>query len=618
MPKIADGFVNELKSRVDIYDVVNPYVQLKKSGSSWVGLSPFSQEKTPSFYVHPDKGFFKCFSSGEGGDIISFIQKVEHLEFQEALEFLADRFNFPIRYSDSPSSPEQKVSKSLRSELFEIHQLAQKWFEEKLREKNTEAGAALKYWTDERGFSMETAEEFGIGYAPTDRFSLGNYLEKKNFSITTLQKSGLFREGKNGKLGGSTFTGRLMVPISDKIGRTCAFTARKLAHTPEWGDRKSPKYVNSPETPIFEKGKLLFNLHLANKEIDENSEFILVEGQLDAIRCWSEGFRTVVAPQGTAFKEEQSLLLSRSRPKGVVCLLDGDEAGKKAALSYVSTFLKTGLEARFAQLPTGSDPDQILAQEGAPALQALLDQALPMIEFVIRQKIPSGQIPSPKQKQSICDWIFEPLMEVESLIVTEGYLEQISRLLTVPIDALKTDFARFRKNRRPAYLGAPTKENLSAQASDRLTIVEDDLLLVLLHDDRLASPLAQVLDLSWVDLCSISGRILAKILAETLADGPLSEAQIRDLLEDDEERNLYYKLLLQEFSSNEPELSLRLARQCLQVMFLRHTKKEEDRVLSLIQKSVDQNPEHLSSLSTELRKVRTLRRNIPTIELSTI
>ena len=139
-----------------------------------------------------------------------------------------------------------------------------------------------------------------------------------------------------------------------------------------------------------------------------------------------------------------------------------------------------------------------------------------------------------------------------------------------------------------------------------------------MHDDRLASPLAQVLDLSWVDLCSVSGRVLAKILAETIADGPLSHAQIEDLLEDDEERDLYHKFILQEFSSNEPEISLRLARQCLQVMFLRHTKKEEDRVLSLIQKSADQNPEHLSSLSTELRKVRTLRRTIPTIELSTL
>jgi len=195
-------------------------------------------------------------------------------------------------------------------------------------------------------------------------------------------------------------------------------------------------------------------------------------------------------------------------------------------------------------------------------------------------------------------------------------MEQISRLLTVPIDALKTDFSRFRRNRKPAYLGAPAKEKSSTPTSDRLTIVEDDLLLILLHDDRLASPLAQVLDLSWVDLCSVSGRILAKILAETLADGPLSHAQIGDLLEDDEERDLYHKLILQEFSSNEPEISLRLTRQCLQVMFLRHTKKEEDRVLSLIQKSADQNPDHLSSLSTQLRQLRALRRNIPTIEFS--
>ena len=617
MPKIANGFVNELKSRVDIYDVVNPYVQLKKSGSSWVGLSPFSQEKTPSFYVHPDKGFFKCFSSGEGGDIISFIQKVEHLEFQEALEFLAERFNITIRYADTGNSSAPTISKSLRSELFEIHQVAEKWFQQNLTQDHKEAKEALKYWTEDRGFSLETAKEFGIGYAPTDRFSLGNYLEKQGYSPSTLLKSGLFREGKNGKIGAAIFTGRLIIPICDKIGRTCAFTARKLSFTPEWGDRKSPKYINSPETPIFEKGKLLFNLHLANKEIDESKEFLLVEGQLDAIRCWTEGFPTTIAPQGTAFKEEQARLLSRSRPRGVVCLLDGDEAGQKAAVSYVSTFLKSGIEARFAQLPPGSDPDQILVGKGSTALQDIIDHALPMIEFVIRQKLPDSGISSPKQKESICNWIFEPLAEVESHIAKEGYLEQISRLLNIPIDTLKLDFARFRKNRKPAYLGpiSASEENTSGKPSDRLTIVEDDLLLVVLHDDRIASPLAQVLDLSWVDLCSTSGRILAKILAETLADGPLDQSQIEDILEGDEERDHYHRLLLQEFTTKDPDIGIRLGQQCLRVLFLRHTKKEEDRILALIKKSITNEDDNLSSLSDELRNIRSIRNNDPILKI---
>jgi DNA primase len=617
MPRLADGFVNELKGRIDLYDVVSPYVQLKKSGSSWVGLSPFSQEKSPSFYVHPDKGFFKCFSSGEGGDAISFIQKIENLEFTEAIEFLAQRFSIPLRYAENGgSSSRPAVSRSLKSDLYELHKLVADWFHQQLFLNNEEAQSAKKYWLEERGFSLETAKEFVIGYAPVDRFALGKYLSTRNFSAPVLKKSGLFREGKGKEVGPSVFTGRLMVPICDKIGRICAFTARKLSQTPEWGDRKSPKYVNSPETPIFEKGNLLFNLHLANKEISEEKEFLLVEGQLDAIRCWDMGFRTVIAPQGTAFKDSQALLLYRSKPKGVVCLLDGDSAGQKAALSYVSLFLKSGLDARFAELPQGSDPDQILVGEGAEAMQKIIDQARPMIEYVIRQKIPSLAAATPKQKESTCQWFFSSLAEIDSRIALEGYLEQLARLLGVAIDALKSDFLKFRKNRTPAYRKPTQQKENSPKESDRLTIVEEDLLLLLLHDDRLASPLASTLDMSWVDTRPVSGRILAKILSETHAEGAhLSRAQIEELLEDDQERQAYHRLAIQELDEKEPGLSIRLAKQCLHVLFLRSLKQREDRVFAQLE-GADNDSEKLKQLSQELRTIRHQRTNPPAIEFT--
>ena len=615
MPRLAEGFVNELKARIDLYDVVSPYVQLKKSGSSWVGLSPFSQEKSPSFYVHPDKGFFKCFSSGEGGDAISFIQKIENLEFPEALEFLAQRFNVPLRYAeDTNGAFVSPVNRSLRSQLFDLHKYAAEWFHQRLFDDNEEAETARNYWLTERSFSAETAKEFTVGYCPVDRFALGKFLKSKNFPDPALEKSGLFFEGKGNP---SLFSGRLMIPICDKIGRICAFTARKLEQTPEWGERKSPKYVNSPETPIFEKGNLLFNFHLANKDISESSEFLLVEGQLDAIRCWSMGFHTVVAPQGTAFKDSQALLMYRSRPKGVVCLLDGDAAGQKAALSYVSIFLKAGLEGRFAQLPTGTDPDQILLDEGPKGMEKIIQGAVPMIEFVVRQKAPDLNSTSPKQKEAICRWVFEPLAEVESRIALEGYLEQLARLLAIPVDALKADFSRYRKNRTPAYRKDSKQGDPSSKESDRLTIAEEDLLFVLLHDDRLASPLAHTLDISWVDSRPVSGRILAKILSETHAEGsPLTRSQIEDLLEDDEERDLFHRLVFQEINQSEPGLLLRLARQCVSVLFLRHIKAKETEILSVLNR-VEDNSDTVQKLSKELQTLRKLRLNPPLLEITT-
>jgi DNA primase len=616
MPRLADGFVNELKMRIDLYDVVSPYVQLKKSGASWVGLSPFSQEKSPSFYVHPDKGFFKCFSSGEGGDAISFIQKIENLEFPEALEFLAQRFNIPLRYAeDSGTSSNPSVSRSLKSDLYHLHSVAADWFQQRLLDENEESESTRVYWLKERQFSLETAQSFGIGYAPVDRFALGKFLIKKNFNLTTLQKSGLFREGKGKEIGPCVFNGRLMIPITDKLGRICAFTARKLSQTPEWGERKSPKYVNSPETPIFEKGNLLFNLHLANKEISEENEFLLVEGQLDAIRCWEMGFRTVVAPQGTAFKDSQALLLFRSRPKGVVCLLDGDSAGQKAALSYVSIFLKAGLDARFAELPKGTDPDQILIHKGADAMRQIIEGAHPMVEYVVRQKVPDLSQASPKQKESVCQWMFTAMLEIDSRILLEGYFEQLSRLLNIPIDALKSDFSSYRKNRSPAYRKPTTSTEVSSKTPDRLTIVEEDLLFVLLHDDRLASPLASTLDISWVDTRPIPGRILAKILSETSAEGVnLSHAQIEDLLEDDLERDAYHRLLIQEIEEGDPGLPLRLARQCVQVLFMRNLKQQEEIILNQLRDAEDQ-PEKLKELSQAIRSIRQKKNTPPLLEI---
>lgn len=614
MPRLADGFINELKDRIDLYDVVSPYVQLKKSGGSWVGLSPFSKEKTPSFYVHPDKGFFKCFSSGEGGDAISFVQKIENLDFNEALEFLAERFRIPMQYAKGAGTGQQPT-RSLKSELYELHKIAADWFHQRLLDNGEEAKSVQKYWQEERKFSLETAKEFRIGYAPTNGFELGKFLSAKNFSPKVMSKSGLFREARGQEIGPSIFSGRLMIPISDKLGRICAFTARKLKQTPEWGERKSPKYINSPETPIFEKGNLLFNLHLANKEISENAEFLLVEGQLDAIRCWKMGFRSVIAPQGTAFKESQALLLYRSRPKGVVCLLDGDSAGQKAALSYVSIFLKVGLDARFAELPKGTDPDQILMNEGIESMQAIIDGANPMIEYVIRQKVPNLAKASPKQKESVCRWIFSSMMEIESRIALEGYLEQLANLINIPIDALKSDFQRHRKNRLPAYRNLSTSKELTSKEPDRLTIVEEDLLFVILHDDRLVSPLARTLDISWVDTRPVSGRILAKILSESHAEGTsLSNAQIEDLLEEDEERDLYHQLVIQEIDQSDPTLLLRLARQCVSVIYMRHLKQQEEVIFGQLQEAED-DPANLKELSLALRSIRQKRTNPPTLEI---
>ena len=617
MPMFADNFVEELKDRIDLYDLISPYVQLKKSGSKWVGLSPFNQEKTPSFYVDSDRGFFHCFSSGEKGDALSFVQKVENLTFPEAIEFLANRFGIPIRYAENSGGKANTYRKSIKSDLYAVQETAMSWFAEQFHSDTEDSRVALDYWIKERKFTLDDAKKFGIGYAPVDRFALAHYLQKKGISEVILSKSGLFNEKKQSGQFASRFCGRLMIPIREKIGRVCGFTARQLAMTPSWGDRKSPKYVNSPETPIFLKSDLLFNLYLANKEINETREFILVEGQLDAIRCWVEGFKTVVAPQGTAFTDSQAMLLRKSNPKGVVCLLDGDEAGQKAAFSYIPTFLRVGLDARFTTLPEGKDPDQILIEEGTEGLQNILDKGMTAIEYAVHFKLNGKANPQASEIRAVSELVFSSISEVDSLIMRDSYLKELSRNLKVSFQTMNEEFNHFKRAKKPKYkTGKERKEEISRKkASPRLTTAEDDLLFCLLHDNRVASPLAQIFDPTWLNLDIPAGRILAKIMAETKADGPIEPNRMEEFLEDDSERNVFQQNFFQEVSSFDENSFLQHANECLLALFIRSIKQKEKRILTDLENSSDQS-DLLSILRSELLELRKNRKNPPQLIFS--
>ncbi|MFP6854476.1 MAG: DNA primase, partial [Opitutales bacterium] len=349
MARIKDSYLADLKARVAIFDVVSPYVKLKRAGKSWKGLSPFSQEKTHSFYVHPEKNNFKCFSTDNGGDAIRFVQLVENLTFMEAIESLAHRFNFPVIYEHGTAAEARQVS-SARSELFRMHEEAASWYREKFLADDENGSFIRDYWTKQRKFPLEIAQEFEVGFAPPQG-GLGQLFRKNAYSKEALSASGLFFSR-----GSERFRGRLMIPIRDSQGRIVAFTARQLEVTPQDDPAREAKYVNSPETPIFRKGNLLFNLDKARLHVGEKKQFLLVEGQLDVMRCWQVGAMTAVGPQGTAFTETQANLIARHQAEGLEILLDGDRAGRDAALRILPITLKVGLEPTFLELPEGEDP----------------------------------------------------------------------------------------------------------------------------------------------------------------------------------------------------------------------------------------------------------------------
>ena len=614
MPRLHRDFVPELKARIDLHDVVAPYVSLKRSGADWKGLSPFNQEKTPSFYVHPDKGFYKCFSSGEAGDAISFIQKVENLEFQEAVEFLATRFNINLRYEETAHGSPSVQSLSHRKALFDIHELAMSWYREKFWDDNEGGDFIRKYWTQERHFPDEVAKEFGIGYAPPDSSGLLRLFTEKGIPQEVLDKSGLFfdRKGRPDFL--TRFRGRLMIPIRDTQERVVAFTARQLSVTPENDPAREAKYINSPETPIFRKGNLLFNLDKARRHIDENKRFLLVEGQLDAIRCWQQGVKNVVAPQGTAFTDGQAHLLRRYRPAGIDCLLDGDEAGRKAALRILPICVKSALDIRFLLLPSGGDPDDLLRTEGLAGLKNLEDESLSGIAFAVSMYLGETKEPTPTQKNTVLEHIFEIVAETDSLVARDEYLAQAIRLMKLEESSARQEFARFLSKKNSSSYGSrqrASSEKNPKNASQKLTTAEDDLLLFVLHHNEVAIPLAQAIQPEWLNLTYPSGTILAKALAEIREDNGNGLASRDELLENDDERKTAYEILSQKPAHDDPVDIHKACNTSLQALFNRFFKAKEneikERVANLNPDGIDKRTE----LRAELAYLRSQRRSLP-------
>lgn len=583
-------------------DVVSPYVQLKRAGRSWKGLSPFTQEKTPSFYVHPDRGFYKCFSTGEGGDCFTFVMKQENLEFVEAVEFLAKKFNITLEYEAGGPSREEV---SLRKQIFELHELATTWFHRQLLESG-EAEPVRAYWQAQRGFTLDTAKEVKIGYAPAARDAFGLFCKERNISTAAMHQSGLFfaRDGeRDHAYFKSRFRGRLMIPIRDVQGRVVAFTARQLPQTPEDDPAREAKYVNSPETPIFHKGRILFGMDHARTHLKDGGSFLLVEGQLDAIRCWSVGLHTAVAPQGTAITDDQLHLLRRYEPRSVECLLDGDSAGRKAALRALPLAFKAGLEFRFLLLPEKADPDDLLREHGADALEPLRAQSKSGIELAIADSLPEGRAPTTHEKTTALRTIFELLHHVPSEVAREDYLQIAARLLGVDPQAALRDFQKAPAP-RPAFKTEGEAAPAPKAARDPLlTQAAWELLWLVLHHPEYADKLSEIIDYEWINTDSTTGRLLTRLFAE-LREGLIESAeQIDHIIDSVEERQLLADIHSRELRVEEP---LKQIEFCLERLRRKHV---ETKIQALRQTSMNSEPDKQIQL---LREQKTLQNDLKT------
>ncbi|MBL7016631.1 MAG: DNA primase [Kiritimatiellales bacterium] len=368
MKQIPRETIDEIRSRNDIADVIGSYLSLKNAGSRFKALCPFHKEKTPSFTVSPDRQIYHCFGCDAGGDVIRFVQEYEKVDFMVALQMLADRVGMELNFEDGDGKSSNK------RELFKIHEGVAQLYHRILMEH--ESGEAGRAYLATRGLKPETVSAFQIGFAP-DRFdALEKWAAQQKVPLELMEQAGLMARSERGSVY-DRFRKRLMFPILDEAGRVIGFSGRLIDPNDKGG-----KYVNSPETPLFRKSRVLFGIDKARRAMADKRTAIVVEGQLDCIRCHEAGITHAVASQGTALTSDHARMIRRYADE-VVLVLDADAAGQKAALRSSEAFIAEELSVRVASLPPGEDPDSLILSQGADALLAKVGAAVSALDFLI-------------------------------------------------------------------------------------------------------------------------------------------------------------------------------------------------------------------------------------------
>ncbi|MBR2425283.1 MAG: DNA primase [Lentisphaeria bacterium] len=442
---IPDEVLETIRIRADITDVVQSYVPtLKKMGATWKACCPFHQEKTPSFTVNPERGIYKCFGCGKGGNVFRFIMDMERLDFPNAAEFLARKYNVII--PEEPSvrrwHPGQKMeapeaSYNVRERLYQLHEKLAAWYAAQLFQQPESAVA--KYFAT-RLIPKEIAVQFQIGASPDAWDGAIQYLRGQGFTDEELNLSGVVsKKEETSEHFYDRFRNRLMFPICNEQGRVIAFSARSVEADPQgW------KYVNSPENPVFRKSRTLYALHFARKGIAEKGCAVLCEGQLDVIAMHRAGCTHAVAPQGTAFGEEQAQILSRYTQK--ICLaLDNDEAGRKAVFKDATILLPKGFQLKVAVFPGAKDADELLKKSGADVLYNAVEQAEDFFAFALRTVSDGQDLTSPAGKAAVASKIAEFLFLIDNPMTLDLYAAWLAEQLAISKESVLGEVTRHRQ-----------------------------------------------------------------------------------------------------------------------------------------------------------------------------
>ena len=424
MPRIAEESVAQVAAASDIVEVIGGYFPLKRAGTSWRALCPFHREKTPSFHVSPQKQAYYCFGCGAGGSVFKFVMEYERVDFATAVQRLAQKAGITV--IEENTGPGSEKRREIRDRLLEMHRTAADWYQKNLL--RSAAGAGAREYLRSRAITSDIAKSWGLGYAPDSRDALLSHLRKAGFRDAELRASGLFAGGQHSPLS-DRFRQRLMFPICNDYGEIIAFSGRVLPPSTD-----PAKYVNSPETPLFSKGRALFGLHKARRPLADAGTAIVCEGQLDLIRVFESGLQNVVAPQGTAFTTAQARLLKRYADTAVLCF-DSDRAGRTAVERSLPILLASGFGVRVAGLPPGEDPDSLIRTKGADAFRKLVEDAPDYFDFAVDEAAAAGVLDNASRKAALVRKLAGFAASLPDAVARESVAARIAPRLAISAQA---------------------------------------------------------------------------------------------------------------------------------------------------------------------------------------
>ena len=479
---IPDYKIDEVREATDVVDLISGYVTLKKKGQNFFGLCPFHPEKTPSFSVNSDKQIFHCFGCGAGGNVFTFLMRSEEINFPESIKSLARRAGIQIEYDEKDEARSQE-----NESLYYLNEFAAKFFQESLLSKKGEH--AFNYLKD-RGLSSEDIEAFGLGYAPPGWQGLITQAKNTSNDLELLHRAGLTLKKEEGGYY-DRFRDRIMFPILNLSGRAVAFGGRKLSENDD-----SPKYINSPETSVYEKGKMLYGLFQNRDEIRKQKKSVFVEGYMDLLSLVANDIKNVVASLGTSLTEEQSRLILRYS-KHAVLMYDSDSAGIAAALRGADILLETGLDAFVVRLPKGHDPDSYVLENGTEALLKKIENADNLFDYKVQHSLDKP----PENRREEVRSILESIARIKDAIQRSLIITKVSEQLNVSEKALWSDLApilqqKQKGERRQSEISKRLNDLGKTRKSGRGEKAVADLIRIMIHDWNLAEYVFANLDLT--------------------------------------------------------------------------------------------------------------------------